>query len=186
MKYSITTLSAMMTLAACGGDTTGGGDDGMTVDGGSSTATVEGVPADQFYAQFAYAKTKTGLDGAAAFPENASGNNAFLAHVFLMPNNKLVVFYGEGHGDVSLTNFDILIDKATEKRREGTWHVDRDQLVLDSYLTCDGTTIQGDPRIRCALKSAIVTTAAQGKLGLFGNRLSASGPDDSEFADYRP
>ena len=171
-------------LAACGGDSGGGGGGGT--DGGSNEALVNGVPASQYYGQFAYQMTNTGVDGAAAFPLNASGNNAFLVTFFMMPNGGLQLFYAEGEGDVTATGWSLNIAGNTKKKRSGTWRIDGAQLVLDSFMRCDGMLFNDKPALRCTLTSAILTAGAQGKGGMFQKRISASSPDGSEFAEYVP
>src|SRR4051812_16773942 len=175
-------------LAACGGGggSTGDDDDQGTPDAGGSTVLVEGVPADQFYGQFSYAKTQTGVDGAAAFPVNSAGNNVYLAQVFMMPNGVLDLFYGEGEGEVDSTGWSVNIQTSTKKKRTGTWHVQGAQLVLDAFLTCDGLTYNGHPKLHCALAQTIVSPGALGKAGLFDKMIGAATPDDSEFAEYGP
>jgi hypothetical protein len=169
--------------SACSG---GSGDDGTTPDGAANEPLVNGVPASQYYAQFAHQTTKTGVDGAAAFPQNAQGRNAFLATFFLMPGGNLQLFYAEGEGEVTSTGHSLNIDTTTQKKRSGTWRVDGAQLVLDSFMRCDGILFDDKPALRCTLKSSIVSPDAQERSGMFRKRLGESGPDDSEFAGYKP
>lgn len=179
-------MTMFLMLAACGGGSTGDDDQGTPDGGGSAMVLVEGLPADQFYGQFSYAKSQTGLDGAAAFPVNSAGNNAYLAHVFLMPNGVLDLFYSEGEGEVDSTGWSLNIQTTTKKKRTGTWHVQGAQLVLDAFLTCDGLTYNSKPKLHCTLAQTIVSPGAQGKAGMFDKMLGAATPDDSEFAGYGP
>lgn len=182
-------LAVFVMMAACGGgggSMTGDDDDQPGPDGGTTTVLVEGVPADQFYAQFSYAKTQTGLEGAAAFPENAAGNNAYLAKVFLMPSGVLDLFYSEGEGEVDSTGWSLNVQTSTKKKRTGTWRVEGAHLVLDAFMSCDGLTFNGKPKLRCTLNQTIVSPGAQGKAGMVDKMLGTSTPDDSEFADYVP
>jgi len=175
----------LVCLAACGGG--GDSDDGMQMpDAAMNEPIVNGKPASQYYAQFAHATTKAEVGGAAAFPAQSDGRNAFLAQFFLMPNGKLVLFYAEGEGSVTSTGHALNIIGATKKKREGTWKVDGAQLVLDAFMRCDGFTLNDKDALRCTLATSIVTAAAQGKSGTFQNGIGMSSPDDSEFADYVP
>ena len=173
-------------LAACGGG--GSDDDGMMMmpDAAMNEPLVNGKPASQFYAQFAHATTKTEVSGAASFAAQADGRNAFLVHFFLMPNNKLELFYAEGTGDVTPTGHSLSIFNNSKKKRQGTWKVEGAQLALDSFMRCDGFEFNGRDALRCTLSTSIITPAAQGRSGTFKNGISASSPDDSEFADYVP
>jgi hypothetical protein len=183
-----TRFSILMCLvAACGG--AGGddsGDDAPGADAALNEPSINGMPASQFYGQFAYQTTNTGVEGAVAFPETADGRNAFLATFFLMPNAKLELFYAEGEGDVSATGWSLSTYAGTQKKREGTWRVDGAHLVLDSFMRCDGFELNTKPALRCTLTSTIVTAAAVNRSGTFKQRLGASSPDSSEFADYVP
>jgi hypothetical protein len=175
----------LVCLAACGGG--GESDDAMPMaDAAMNEPVINGKPASQFYAQFAHATTKAEVSGAASFPTQPDGRNAFLAQFFLMPNGKLVLFYAEGEGSVSPTGHSLNILGSTRKRREGTWRVDGAQLALDSFMRCDGLAQDGKDVLRCTLGASIVTPAAQGKSGTFRNGFGMSSPDDSEFADYVP
>lgn len=176
----------LVILAACSG---GGSDDDPMMTGPDASANepvINGKPASQFYAQFAHVTTKAEVAGAAAFPAQADGRNAYLAQFFLMPSNKLVLFYGEGEGTVTSTGHSLNIITSTMKRREGTWRVEGAQLVLDSYMRCDGFTLNDKDALRCTLATSIVTSAAQGRSGTFRNGIGDSSPDDSEYADYAP
>lgn len=182
MKRSI----LMVCLAACGG---GGSDSDMmmtTPDGPANEPLVNGKPASQFYGQFTHAVTKAEVSGAAAFPAQADGRNAYLAQFFLMPSNKLVLFYAEGEGSVTSTGHSLNIINSTKKRREGTWRIDGASLVLDAFMRCDGFTLNSKDALRCTLTSTIVTAAASGRAGTFQNGIGMASPDDSEFADYAP
>jgi hypothetical protein len=178
-------LILTMCLAACGGGGSSG-DDAPAPDGSMNEPLVNGKPASQYYAQFAYATTKAEVGGAAAFPAQGDGRNAYLAQFFLMPSNKLVLFYAEGEGDVTATGHSLNIINSTKKRREGTWRIDGAQLALDAFMRCDGFTLNGKDALRCTLSSTIVTAAAQGRAGTFQNGIGMASPDDSEFADYGP
>jgi hypothetical protein len=176
----------LVCLAACGG---GGDDDPMmmtTPDAPASEVVINGKPASQFYAQFAHATTMAEIGGAAAFPAQGDGRNAFLAQFFLLPNGKLVLFYAEGEGTVTSTGHSLNIFGSAKKRREGTWKIEGAQLVLDAYLRCDGFMLNGKDALRCTLAAPIITAAAQGKTGTFQNGIGPSSPDDTEFADYGP
>jgi len=170
-------------LAACGG---GNGDDTAPDGGGSNEPLVNGVPASQYYGGFAFQTTKTGVQGAAAFPAAPDGRNAYLVSFFMMPGNDLQLFYAEGEGEVDSTGFSINVFDGAKKRRSGTWRVDGAKLVLDSFMSCDGFLFNDKPALRCTLSAAILTADAQGRSGTFQNRFGASSPDDSEFADYVP
>jgi hypothetical protein len=174
----------LVCLAACGGG--GESSDGTGPDAAMNEPLINGKPASQYYAQFTHATTKAEVGGAAAFPAQSDGRNAFLAQFFLLPNSKLVLFYAEGEGSVTSTGHSLNIISGTKKKREGTWKIDGAQLVLDSFLRCDGFTLNGKDALRCTLGASIVTTAAQGKSGTFQNGFGMSSPDDSEFADYVP
>lgn len=179
----VTFLSVV--LAACGG---GGNDgDGMPMpDAAMTEPIINGKPASQFYGQFAHATTMAEVSGAAAFPAQADGRNAYHVAFFLMPNGKLVLFYAEGEGEVTQTGHSLAIIGGSKKRREGTWRVDGAQLALDAFMRCDGFTLNGRDALRCTLSQAIVTPAAQGRTGTFQNGIGQASPDDSEFADYVP
>ncbi len=175
-------------LAACGGGSGGGGggDDEPGPDGGGNEPIVNGLPASQYYAQFAYQTTNTGVDGAAAFPATSDGRNAFLVTFFMMPNNQLQLFYAEGEGDVSSTGWSLNIYADAKKKRSGTWKVEGAQLVLDSFMRCDGITFNDKPALRCTLSAPILSAGAANRSGMFQKRISASSPDNSEFAEYVP
>jgi hypothetical protein len=173
-------------VLGCGGG--GSDDDGMMMqpDGSMNEPLVNGKPASEFYGQFAHAVSKNEMSGAAAFPAQADGRNAYLVTFFLMPSNKLELFYAEGQGEVTATGHSLAILNNTKKRRTGTWRIDGAQLVLDSYMRCDGFTLNGKDALRCTLSSTIVTAAAQGRAGTFQKGIGDASPDDSEFADYVP
>jgi hypothetical protein len=172
-------------LAACGGGG-GGGDDMPGADAAMNEPIVNGLPASQYYAQFAYQMTSTGVEGAAAFPATSDGRNAFLVTFFLMPNNSLQLFYAEGEGDVTATGWSLNVHTDQQKKRSGMWKVEGAQLVLDSYMRCDGMLFNDKPALRCTLTAPIITAAAQSRSGTFKKRISASSPDSSEFAQYVP
>jgi len=174
----------MMCLVACGGSD----DDGMMMqpDSSMNEPLINGKPASQFYGQFAHATSKAEVSGAAAFPAQPDGRNAYLAQFFLMPSGKLVLFYAEGEGEVTSTGHSLNIITSTKKRREGTWRIDGAQLALDAFMKCDGFELNGKDALRCTLASSIVTAAAQGRSGTFQKGIGESSPDDSEFADYAP
>jgi hypothetical protein len=178
-------LLILAALAACGGGGESSDDMPMT-DASMNEPLVNGKPASEFYNQFAHAVTMAEVGGAAAFPAQGDGRNAFLAQFFLMPNKKLVLFYAEGQGEVTQTGHALNLDPSTKKRREGTWRVDGAALVLDSFMRCDGFTLNGKDALRCTLSSTIVTAAAQGRTGTFQKGIGTSSPDDTEFADYGP
>lgn len=173
-------------LAACGGG--GDSDDAMmgTPDASMNEPLVNGKPASQFYAQFAHATTMAENTGAAAFPAQADGRNAYVVQFFLMPSNKLELFYAEGMGEVTQTGHSLAVFNNSKKKREGTWKVEGAQLVLDSFMRCDGFTLNDRDALRCTLSTTIVTAAAQGRSGTFQKGIGMSSPDDSEFADYVP
>jgi hypothetical protein len=181
-------LLTIAAVGACGGNGANGGG----VDGGGGSApgggdtTVNGVPASQFYGQFAYATTGTYMEGASAFSAQSNGVDAFLVDFFLMPGNQLVLYYGEGAGDVEGDQWSLNLLMSTEKKRTGTWKVDGVNLVLDSFMTCQGLTFNGGPAVSCTLNSAIVTPDAVGQSGLFRKSLYQATPDDSQFSDYQP
>jgi hypothetical protein len=162
----------------------GGEDGGVESDAAMNEPIVNGRPASEFYAQFAHALTMAEVSGAAAFPAQADGRNAFLVAFFLMPQQRLELFYAEGEGDVTPTGHSLAVFGNAKKRRSGTWRVDGASLVLDSYMRCDGFSFNGRDALRCTLSSPIITAAAQGRAGTFQNATGASTPDDSEWADY--
>lgn len=176
----------LLLVAACGGtdgdDGRGGGD---PPDGSTGEALVNGVPASQYYGQFAHATTMTHVEGAVAFTMTG-GKNAFLAQFFLMPGGALQLFYEEGSGTVSSTGWSLNTDPATKKKRTGTWRIEGATLVLDSYMSCDGLTFNNQPALHCTLDAAIVTAAAQGRSGTFKKAFGPTSPDDSEFTAYQP
>lgn len=177
-------------VAACGGagteDDGGGGGGGGTPDASSGEALVNGVPASQYYGQFAHATTMTHVEGAVAFTMTG-GKNAFLAQFFLMPGGALQLFYEEGSGTVSSTGWSLNTDPATKKKLTGTWRIEGATLVLDSYMSCDGVTFNSKPALHCTLDAAIVTSAAVGRSGTFKtDPFGPTSPDDTEFASYQP
>lgn len=176
---------ALVLVAACGGMDGGGGGGGGTPDGSTGEALVNGVPASQYYGQFAHATTMTHVKGAVAFTLTG-GNNAFLAQFFLMPGGSLHFFYEEGEGTVSSTGYSLNTDPATKKKRTGTWRIEGAKLVLDSYMSCDGLTFNNQPALRCTLDTAIVTAAAEGRSGTFQKAFGPTSPDDSEYTAYQP
>lgn len=187
----MTRLSILMAcvLAGCGGGGSDGGDDTMTPDagsGGMNEPLVNGLPASQYYAQFAHATTKAGVVGAAAFPAQSDGRNAFHTTFFLLPNNQLQLFYAEGEGDVTSTGWSLAIYGNAKKKRTGTWRVEGARLALDSYMLCDGFELNGKPALNCTLASPIITAAAQGRSGTFQKEIGESSPNDTEFAEYVP
>lgn len=193
MKTPTTRLSILVTcvLAGCGGGgggDDGGGDDMPGPDGGGmmNEPLVNGLPASQYYAQFAHATTKAGVVGAAAFPAQGDGRNAFHTTFFLMPNNQLQLFYAEGEGSVTSTGWSLNIFGNAKKKRSGTWKVEGARLVLDSFMTCDGFELNDKPALSCTLASTIITAAAQGRSGTFQKELGESSPNDTEFAEYVP
>ncbi|MDQ3338165.1 MAG: hypothetical protein M4D80_23615 [Myxococcota bacterium] len=182
------TRSILLSLLVLGCGGGGNDDDGMMMqpDAAMNEPTINGKPASQFYAQFAHATTKNEVAGAASFPAQPDGRNAFHASFFLMPDSKLVLFYAEAEGEVTATGHSLAIFNNTKKKRMGTWRIEGAQLVLDSYMRCDGFAFNGKDVLRCTLSSAIITPAAQGRAGTFQNGIGAASPDDSEFADYVP
>lgn len=179
--FALTFLFAL----GCGGGATDDDSPG-TVDGGPSDVLVNGKPASEFYAQFTHAVTRAEVGGAAAFPAQADGRNAFVVQFFLLPAGELALFYAEGEGEVTQTGHSLAIFGDAKKRRAGTWRIDGAQLVLDAYMRCDGFALDGRDALRCTLTSPIITAAAQGRAGTFRNGIGESSPDDSEFADYVP
>ncbi|HEU0032764.1 MAG TPA: hypothetical protein VFQ53_19165 [Kofleriaceae bacterium] len=175
----------VLVLAACGGSAAGDDDD-TPVDGSGGEPLVNGEPASQYFARFAYATTHTGVEGAAAFPTTADGRNAFLVTFFLLPQGQLQLFYAEGDGEVTSTGYSVNVFGDSKRKRSGQWRVDGAQLVLDSFLRCDGLLFNNSPALRCSLETAIGAPAATGHAGTFRTRISESSPDDSEFGDYVP
>ena len=163
-----------------GADPAGGGGGG-----GGDEPFVNGLPASEYYAQFAWQTTQTGVEGAMAFPASG-GRDASLVQFFLMPQGQLELFYAEGSGSVSPTGWSLNIDTSTQRRRAGQWRVDGARLVLDGFMACDGFELNDRPALRCTLTQAIGSAAAQGRTGTFKPRSSMSSPDDSEFAGYTP
>ncbi|MDQ3364955.1 MAG: hypothetical protein M3680_05960 [Myxococcota bacterium] len=176
----------VLALGCGGGGSTGDGDDGVDIDASTQEAIVNGKPASQFYGQFTHAMTNRGIDGAAAFATQPDGRNAFLVTFFLMPNNKLELFYAEGDGQVTSTGHSLAIYGTAKKRRMGTWRIEGTELELDSFMRCGGFTFNGKDALRCTLETAIMTPAAVGRTGTFDPGFGTSSPDDSEFADYVP
>ncbi|MBA3397161.1 MAG: hypothetical protein H0T89_31320 [Deltaproteobacteria bacterium] len=177
------TLPFGLVLAlGCGGG--GGNDDGDPgVDAAVNEPIINGKPASEFYGQFAHTVTGAGMGGAAAFPSQGDGRNAYHVTFFLMPNNKLELFYAEGEGEVTTTGHSLAIYNDSKKRRSGTWRVDGAELVLDTHMRCTSFTFNDRDVLRCTLTNPIITAAAQGRAGTFKPGFAAS-PDDSEFADY--
>lgn len=182
------TRSILLSLLVLGCGGGGNDDDGMMMqpDASMNEPLINGKPASQFYAQFAHATTKNEVSGAASFPAQPDGRNAYLATFFLMPENKLVFLYAEGQGEVTSTGHSLSILNNSKKKRMGTWRVDGAQLVLDAYMRCDGFTLNDKDALRCTLSSSIITAAAQGRSGTFQNGIGPASPDDSEFAGYVP
>lgn len=173
-------------LLGCGGG--GNEGDGMMQPDASTMnePLINGKPASEFYGQFAHATTKAEVSGAAAFPAQADGRNAYHVAFFLLPNGKLELFYAEAEGEVTATGHSLAIFNNSKKRRTGTWRIDGAQLALDSFMRCDGFAFNGRDALRCTLSSTIITAAAQGRAGTFQKGLGEASPDDSEFADYVP
>ncbi|MGE0868061.1 MAG: hypothetical protein AB7P03_05860 [Kofleriaceae bacterium] len=138
-------LAPTIVMGCGGGGSDGNGDDDDDtrdhVDGGEDEPLINGVPASQFYGQFAWQTTMTGIEGAAAFPANAMGHDAFLATLFLMPDGAATVFYGEGEGDVSTAGHSLSLDATTFKRRSTSWKVEGSELVLGDLMHCTGMTL---------------------------------------------
>ncbi|MDX2086504.1 MAG: hypothetical protein SFX73_01585 [Kofleriaceae bacterium] len=179
---------ALMLLTACNGGGQSGDDDpgpGPGPDARVQEPLINGMPASQFYGQFAHATTMTAVSGAAAFPQTGD-RNAFLTHFFLMPNGEHELFYAEGDGDVGLDGWSLSVDTTTMKRKSGTWKVEGSKLVLGTWMSCDGMELNGAPALRCTLTSAIVTAAAQGRSGIWEKAFGMKSPDDSEWTDYQP
>jgi hypothetical protein len=171
----------LVALTACGGQSL----DGPDPDASAQEPLINGMPASQYYAQFAHATTRTAVSGAAAFPLT-DDRNAFLTHFFLMPNGELELFYAEGDGDVGLDGWSLNVDTTTMKRKSGTWKVEGSKLVLGAWMSCDGTLLNDKPALRCTLTQTIVTSAAQGRSGMWEKAFGMKSPDDSEWTDYQP
>ena len=150
----------------------------------NSSATVNGVPADEYYAQFHWDETSTYASGAAAFEAQADGRNAFLTHVFLYESGDAVIFYEEGEGEVTLTGHSLATYSDTQTRIDTQWTVDGVDLVLGDVFTCGGFEFNGQQKLRCVLDRAIITDAAIGSAASLSVGISASSPDDSDFADF--
>jgi len=147
---------------------------------------VNGKPASEYYGQFTWDKTNSALQGAAAFPAQPDGRDVFLVTFFLMPDHTFELFYLEGTGEASPTNW-VVTEAATDakKRRSGTWAIEGAELVLGSYLRCGGATLTGHDALSCTLTTPITTTAAQDQTATCWLWFHGA-PDDQLFADYVP
>ena len=180
--------TGLVLLTACSDSTTDSsgtsGTPGTSGQPGQSTSTINGKPAAEYYAQFAFETTKTDLEGAAAIPTQANGNNAFLANLFLKKDGSFVLFYVEGQGEVTFSGHSINYDKKQGRKVTGSWTLDDASLVAGP-LRCNGLTIDGKDTLDCGVTSAIVSPGAVGKSGTFSKGFRDASPGDSDFADYK-
>lgn len=167
------------------GTTTGdSGTGGTSGGGGSSTATINGKPAAEYFAQFHWDEKNSPVEGAVAFPET-NGKDLFISSIFLMKNGEFVLFYVEGQGTVTLTGHSAGTDPQTAVRTQGTWQVVGAELKLGARMTCrGGPTVNSKETLSCALQSPLGTSAAVGHSGVFRIGFPSS-PTDSEWAGYR-
>ncbi len=188
-------VASLVVLAACSSTTTdsgtssgqGSSSGGTTSSSGGSsgsTATVNGVPADEFYAQFQLETIKTSMDGAAAIPTQSNGNNAFLTSLFLQKDGSFTLFYVEGKGEVTGSGHSLNYDSKQGRKLTGSWSVQGTALVAGPFR-CNGLSFNGENQLRCELKSAVVSAGAVGKSASLSKGISQSSPSDSRFADYR-
>ncbi len=151
---------------------------------GSGNYTVNGKPAEEFYAQFQLETIKTSMDGAAAIPAQSNGNNAFLTSLFLQKDGSFTLFYVEGKGEVTGGGHSLNYDSKQGRKVTGSWSVQGTALVVGPFK-CGGLSFNGEDQLRCEVKSAVVSSAAVGKSASLSKGISQSSPSDSRFADYR-
>ena len=146
-------LSTVIGVSGCT-DEDGSGNENGTVN--EQEPIVNGMPASVFFAQFAWESSRSHLVGHLSFPAAASGANAASAQIFLMPSSRMELFYKEGVENGPITDF--LPD--TRKHRSGTWRIEGTDLVLDSFLRCQGLELNGAPETLVALGRSPGTPAA--------------------------
>lgn len=191
MKSMTAVLGVVLLVCACGAPPEGGGDDaglsggGGGGGGGGGDATVNGVPASQFYDQFTHEAAKREAGGAGAFPAQSNGDNMFHAAIYLYRDGRFFLFYKEGEGEVTATGYSGSFRMDTAARRTGTWSLQGATLKLGSLMSCSGMSFNGKDVLRCTVDSAVITPAAVGRSATLRLGISESTPDDSQWADYR-
>ncbi|AKQ64523.1 hypothetical protein A176_001435 [Myxococcus hansupus] len=145
---------------------------------------VNGLPASEYYAQFAYEKYAGAPGGAAAFPARQDGINLFAATVYLKQDKSFIVYYAEGTGTVRSNGYTAEIPSSRMFKRTGAWSVSGGSLKLGDLLTCKGLKVDGNDALYCTLDRAIGYADAVGKSAVF-TRSTHLSPNDRQWADYQ-
>ncbi|MGE0550387.1 MAG: hypothetical protein AB7O24_04590 [Kofleriaceae bacterium] len=183
-----TRFQRVLWVAVLAAGATACADDGGDPVGGESPGDeplINGVPASEFYDQFAWASSESHAVGFGAFPAATDGRNEFGVQLFLMPGGKAELFYQVGvreqQGSLEITTF----DPATKKRKASTWQVDGATLQIGSVMHCEGLTSDGHPALGCELDASIVSPQAVGRLAILENQFGENSPDDPEFDTFQ-
>ncbi|WXH32404.1 hypothetical protein WA016_06388 [Myxococcus stipitatus] len=171
---------------ACGGDSepskpNGEGNGGEEP---STETTVNGRPASEYYAQFAYEKYAGAPGGAVEFPAQQDGINLFAATVYLKQDKSFILYYAEGAGTVRSNGYTAEIPPSRMFKRTGAWSVSGGSLRLGDVMTCQGLKVDGSDALRCTLDRTIGYAAAVGKSATF-TRSTNTSPNDRQWADYK-
>lgn len=181
-------LSLGALLVACGGDSEpsnpNGDGDGNGEEGPVTETIVNGRPASEYYAQFAYEKYAGAPGGAAAFPAQQDGINLFAATAYLKQDKSFILYYAEGAGTVRSNGYSAEIPTSRMFKRTGTWSVSGGSLKLGDLMTCQGLMVNGNDALRCTLDRTIGYSEAVGKSATF-TRSTNTSPNDRQWADYK-
>lgn len=151
----------------------------------TQVATVNGVPADEYYGQFVWEESDAYYEGTAQFGDEVEGtNNVFAATFYVFADNSAVIFYREGEGFVTFSESSFLLDETTLTRIDTTWSIDGTQLLIGSSVECTGTSFNGNELLTCQLAESIVSADAVGTGFDTGAFLTGETPDDEKWAGY--
>ncbi|WAM23482.1 MULTISPECIES: hypothetical protein [Myxococcus] len=146
--------------------------------------TVNGRPASEYYAQFAYEKYAGAPGGAVAFPAQRDGINLFAATAYLKQDKSFILYYAEGAGTVRSNGYTAEIPLSRMFKRTGVWRVSGGSLKLGDLMTCQGLKVDGNDALLCTLDRTIGYADAVGKTATF-TRSTNSSPNDRQWADYQ-
>lgn len=157
---------------------TNGGSGDPSQGGGSST--INGKPANEYFAQFYFETLNSDMHGTGSMPANSAGHDKFIVDLFLMKNGSFTLYYVEG------TSIDSGVKYSTSDGRKvtGSWSVEGSTLKAGP-LDCDGLSLNGEDVLSCEVTTAIVSTTAVGKGATLSRGFAGEDPNSSDFADYK-
>ncbi len=180
-KSRVAACALLLGATACS-STDGGGETRNPTDGGGGggSSTVNGKPANEYFAQFYFETLNTDMHGMGSMPENADAQDRFIVDLFLMKDGSFILYYVEGTTNGSGTAY------ATQDGRKttGSWSIDGATLKAGP-LKCNGITVNGEDGLMCEVTTAIVSSTAVGKGVTLSSGFSDTDPNDSDFADYK-